>query len=274
MKKLILVCAVALFAVCAAFAKDMTIDVADAKKSYAAQKITIEPMDKTVTVKGKTITLAPKKEGVTYTISGYFDGQIVNKTKNTVLKLKGAYLENTSDAAAVYGEAKMEISTTKDTTNYIVSLGKGADKTGAVQSKKDVVFGGSGTLYVRGDAYHGIKADDVKIKGSGTLYAQGTKKGSALNCTSLTVEKDKTFTAYLLNSKNAVKADTTIAISSGTFCLYGNETAFKTDTKKDAPKEPHGITLAGGTVHVSKGTVLQDTESGAYKVTGAKIVEE
>ncbi|MBQ6780976.1 MAG: carbohydrate-binding domain-containing protein [Treponema sp.] len=274
MKKLMLACAAALFALCTASAKDITIDAAGAKKAYAAQKIMIEPMDKTVTVKGKIITIAPKKEGVTYTISGYFDGQIINKTKNTVLKLKGAYLENTSGAPAIYGEAKTEVSTTKDTTNYVVSDGKSADKTGAIHSKKGLVLGGSGTLYAVGNVYHGVKGDSVKIKGSGTLYAQGTKKGAAVNCDSLTVEKDKTFRAYLVNSKNAVKADTTITISSGEFFLYGNETAFKTDTKKDAPKEPHGITLSGGSVYVSKGTVLQETESGAYKVTGTKIVEE
>lgn len=231
MKKILTCLAIALLTVSAVCAEKVTIDAAGAKKSYVAQKLTIEPMDSTVTVKGKTITIAPKTEGKTYTISGYFDGQIVNKTKNTVLKLKGAYLENTSGAAAVYGEAKTEISTSKGTTNYIVSAGKSAEKNAALQSKKNLVLGGSGTLYVRGDVYHGIKADDVKIKGSGTLYAQGTKKGSALNCRSLTVEKDKTFSVYLVNSKNAVKADEAITLASGTFYLYDVENTLKTEVK-------------------------------------------
>ena len=254
-------------------APKMTLNVTSAKKNYSPD-FTITPLDKTVTVKGNTITLAPAAEGVTYTLSGYFDGKIINKTKNTVIKLKGAYLENTNGEAALYGEAKTEVSTTKDTVNYIVSSGRSNDKTAAVQCKKNLVLGGSGTLYAVSSVYHGVKGDDVKIKGSGIFYLQGTDKGSALNCRSLTVEKEKSFKAYFLNSKNGVKADNTITISSGEFFFYNNETAFKTDMKKDAPKEPHGITLTGIVVHTSGNSSLYATEAKAYKASGTKLIED
>ena len=273
MKKIALFAALGALALCLTHAQSVTIDAAGARASYGS-KITVTPQDKTVTVTKDKIVFAPKKEGVEYTISGYFNGQIVNKTKNTVLKLKGAYLENTAGEAAVYGEAKTEISTAKDTVNYIVSSGTNASKVAALHGKKNLELGGSGTLYVAGGVYHGVKGDDVKLKGSGTFYLQGSSKGSALNCRSLVVEKDKAFTAYLVNSKNGVKADNTISVASGTFCLYNLGTAFKTDTKSEAPTAPHGITLSGGTYRTAGVATLYDTENGAYRAKGAKFVEE
>ena len=246
------------------------IDFAGVKGQYGA--VSVSPMDGGVTMSGNRIVLAPKKEEVTYTISGYFDGQIVNKTKNTVIKLKGAYLENTSGEAALYGEAKTEVSTSKGTVNYIVSPGYSHPKAAAVQCKKNIVFGGSGTLYVVGP-YHGAKGDDVKIKGSGVFYFQGTEKGSGINCRSLVVEKDKNFTAYFLNSKNGIKADNTISIASGTFCFYDNGTAFKTDTSQDDPKEKHGILVVGGTIRTHGNKNLYATEKDSFK-SRVKIVEE
>ena len=253
----------------------ITIDAESAKKSFS-QTISVTPMDKTVKITKNTVVIAPKAEGITYTISGYFNGQIINKTKNTVLKLKDAYIENTAGDAAIYGEAKTEISTTNGTTNYIVASGKakGDAKIGAIHGKKNLVLGGSGTLYVLGSVYHGVKADDEKIKGSGTLYLQGTQKGSGLNCDSLTVEKEKSFKAYFINSKNGVKAENTISIASGEFFFYNNETALKTDTKKDNPKEAHSITLSGGTFHNGANAEFHSTEKNAFSANGALIVNE
>lgn len=260
----------------AAFAQNVKIDAEDAKKSYG-EKVTVTPMDKTVSITKNTITLNPAKEESEYTISGYFAGQIINKKKGTVIKLDKAFIENTSGNAAIYGEAKTEISAAKDTVNYIVSSGTSKDKTAALQCKKNLVIGGSGTLYIDGKTYHAVKADDVKIKGSGTFYFEGTDKGSAVNCENFTVEKDKSFKAYFINSKNGVKADNTISISSGDLYFYNNKTALKTDTKKDNPedaKAKYEITLAGGTIHIKSNKKLYSTEEDAYKVTGAKIVEE
>ncbi len=275
MKKTILL-ALALFAGSSLFAQKIIIDSATAKSSYIGQKLSITPDDGTISIKNNRVTIAANAEGVEYTISGYFNGRIVVYTKNTVLKLAGAYLENTDGEPAVFCEAKTEISTTDGTINYIVSSGKGSadGKYGALQGKKNLVLGGSGTLYVDGSTYHGIKADDVKIKGSGTLYVQGTAKGSGLNCTSLTVEKDKTFKAYFINSKNGIKADNTITISSGEFFLYNNGTAFKTDTQQEAPKEKHGIALYGGLIHTFGNGELHSTDKKAFLVRGAKIIGE
>ncbi len=254
-------------------AEKITID-ANAVKSKYTEKLTITPTDKTVKIEGDVITITAKKEDTTYVISGYFNGQIINKTKNTVLKFKDAYIENTQGQPAIYGEAKTEISTVQGTTSYIVSSGSSSSKVGAIHCKKNLEIGGSGTLYVVGQVRHGIKGDDVKLKGSGTLYAQGTEKGSAINCRSLLSEREKTFKAYLINSKNGVKADNTISIASGNFYIYNNGTGLKTDTKQDDPGNPHSIKLLGGNIHTSANEALYETEQNAWTVKGAKMIEE
>ncbi len=255
------------------YSQNLSADYEGAKKSYGAT-VTITPSDKTVTISKDKIIIAPKKEDVTYTISGYFKGQIINKTKNTVLKFNKAFIENDRGLPAIYCEAKTEISTTVGTVNYVVSTGNSSEKVAAIHGKKNMALGGSGSLYAVGNVYHGVKADDVKIKGSGTFYLQGTDKGSALNCRSLTVEKDKTFKAYFLNSKNGIKADNNINIQSGNFFMENLDTAFKTDTKEDDPKTQHFIRLAGGSISAKNVKKLYKTDSGAYKVSGASVKEE
>ena len=252
----------------------ITVNADSAKSMYIEKQISVTPDDGSVTFSGGTIKIEPKAEGVEYTISGYFNGQVIISTKNTILKLANLYLENTSGQPALLCEGKAEISSKEGSTNYIVSSGTSIEKYAALHARKNLVLGGSGTLYVEGNIYHGIKGDDVKIKGSGKLYSQGSKNGSALNCRSLTVEAGKTFTAYFVNSKNGIKADNTIIINSGDFYLYDNETAFKTDLLKDSPKEKHGIILYGGTFHLSGNTNLHSTEKKAYLVRGAKIIGE
>ena len=243
------------------------------KASYGTE-LTIEPMNKTVKKSGKNIVITAKGEGETYIISGYFDGQIITRTKNTILKLNGAYLENTSGKPAVFADAKVEISSANGTVNCIASRGKSTEKPGALHCRKNLVLGGSGTLYISGGVYHGIKCDDAKIKGSGVLFARGTASGAALNCQTLTVEKDKSFTAHFVDSKNGIKADEAITVNSGTFYITGTETALKTNKKKDEPKVKHSITLNGGTFYVSGNKKLHSTDDGAFTASGAKILEE
>ena len=53
---------------------------------------------------GKTITLEPEADGIEYTITGDFEGQIINKRKGTVIVLNNVNLKNTEGKAAIYGE--------------------------------------------------------------------------------------------------------------------------------------------------------------------------
>ena len=201
--------------------KDFEEEFSRAKTSYSRDTgdFSIEPMDKSVKITKKAVILSPEEEGVVYTISGYFKGQLINRTKNTVIKLNNAFIENNSGSPAIYGEAKTEISTVAGTKNFLLSTGRSEDKTAAIQGRKNLVLGGSGNLYVKGTVYHGIKGDDLKIKGSGKYFVQGSKKGAGIKCDSFLVEEGKNFTACFFDSKNGIKADNTIKISSGNlFC--------------------------------------------------------
>ena len=253
-------------------AEKMHIDGTEVRENYGGD-IIITPLDD-VTIGSHLITISPQDENTTYTLSGYFDGQIVVSTKNTVLKLNNAYLENTSGKPALRSKAKIEVSSTGGSTNYIVSRGRGWAKNAALLSLDGLVLGGSGTLYINGKICHGIEAENVKIKGTGTLYVQGTKRGSALCCDNFTVEADKSFSAYFLNAKNGIKADEVMTIASGNFYLYNNEIALKTDLNNEAPDRNHGITLTGGTFHTYRNRILFITEEGAYNNTGATFMEE
>ncbi len=225
-----------------------------------------------VKIDSKKIEISPQDENQTYTISGYFNGQIVVTTKNTTLKLKNAFLENTSGKPALKCSSKTEISSAEKSENFIVSSGRGFARNSALSAEKSLVIGGSGSLKIAGFMCHGIEAGDVKIKGRGNLFVQGTKKGSALNCDSLEVESDKTFCAYFLNSKNGIKADKSILVNSGNFFLFDNETALKIDSSK----KPFArfLKLSGGEFHFLGNKNKFETGNAALDLSGAKIVEE
>ena len=251
----------------------LKIDWKNPRASYG-NTITIEPADGSVTFGKNEIIIAPQAENQTYTVSGYYNGQIISKTKNTIIKLNNAYLESTLGKAALKCTAKTEISAVNGTTNYIVADGKSFSRNAALQGKKDLVIGGSGILNVKGDIYHAVEADDVKIKGSGTFLFEGTRKGSAINCQTFTAEEDKTFSCYVLNSRNGIKADDMILIKSGNFYFYDNALALKTSLSKSHKSKPRQITLRGGTFHTFNNQKLYQTDKDAYDATGSTFIVE
>lgn len=213
----------------------------------------------------KTITLEPAEKKVSYTITGSYDGQIINKTEGTILILSNATLTNSEGKPAIYGELKTEIKCDKDTTNTITVTGPSADKTGAVLCEEKIEIGGSGTLTVTCENAHGVKGDKVELKGSGTYVFDGGANNSALNCNDFEVGTEKTFTATFKNSKNGIKADYTIKISSGTFNFKDiTETALKTGTKNKKDGTVPEITLTGGTFTFENCAVKQSTVTDGF----------
>ena len=240
----------------------LSVDGENTRLAYGVD-ISITPMTG-VTMGRRLITIAPEQEGLTYTLYGYFNGQIVSKTKNTVLVLNGLYLEQNGAKSALRCTAKTEIRTVDGSRNYIISSGRSYAKDGALHGKRDLVLGGSGTLYVKGSVWHGIEGDDVKIKGSGSLYVEGSRRGAALDCESLTVEPEKTFSAYFLNAKYGIKADDSVKIASGNFFLYDNDTALKAGT----------IALKGGLFRILGNRQLFIARKGPCDTAGAQVITE
>ena len=218
---------------------------------------------------GKTITLEPEADGIEYTITGDFEGQIINKRKGTVIVLNNANLKNTEGKAAIYGELKTEIECEQNSTNTITVTGE-ADKTygkAAVLCEKAIEIGGAGSCTISCENGHGVKGKDVELKGKGN-YVFGPAKDSAINCNDFEVKADKTFTATFKDAKNGIKADNTISIKSGTF-IFENITkvALKTDTSADdaaGETKEHKITLEGGTFTFTECGSKYSTEKGAF----------
>ncbi len=250
----------------------MTIDFQSARESFGSE-ITISPME-AVRFQGDEIIIAPAKEGVTYTISGYHRGQIEVKTKDTVLKLSGAFIENTGGKSAIKATSKIEVSAASGTDNYLVSTGRNFSRSAALSGDKSLVVGGSGRLFVSGNVCHGSESTGMKIKGSGEFYFQGTDKGSAISCETFQVEAEKTFTCFVLNSKNGIKADEKIHIKSGNFRLYNNERAMKTDLSKQEGSKTRSITLSGGEFRFFGNKENIVTDKGFFNSQGATIIKE
>lgn len=204
------------------------------------------------TIEGNVITLSADgtEDNVPeYTLSGDFEGKIIVKSKGTVLNLNGVTLTNAGEPV-IEAELKVVIEAKAGTTNTISTTGDYDEnsKSGAINGKKKVEIGGSGTLIVSGTVCHGIKGKEVEVKGSGNFTVSGNKKGSAINCNEFTVKTEKTFTLNIQNSKNGIKADGNITIASGTFNLKNLTTGFKTDKAK-AEETPHSISVTGATVN-------------------------
>lgn len=226
------------------------------------------------------IILTPKLEKTEYKISGYYNGQIVNTVKNTIITLNGAYLENSSGEPAILSSKKLEISMKKDSVNYIISTGTSAEKNAAIvcydsvaASSKNLELGGSGTGYIVGNICHGIKADEVKAKGTGVYYISGTANGSGINCNTFLIEAEKSISLYLLNSKNGIKADKNISISSGSLYFSDIGTCLKTDTSKDDGSSEHSITLENCSIFTRNVSSdgLYKTEAGNF-ISGETVV--
>ena len=225
-----------------------------------------------------TITLEPADEKIEYTITGEFEGQIINKTKGTVITLDNAKLKNTEGKAAIYGEAKIELKFKKDSTNTITVTGT-ADETygkAAVLCEKAIEIGGSGACTISCENGHGVKGSKIELKGSGNYTFDGGDDSSGLNCNSFTVEQDeekpRTFTAIFKDSKNGIKADETIEIECGTFEFKNiTGTALKTDKKDKEGAEPadHFIHLTGGTFTFTDCAAKYETKKDSFTKTDA-----
>lgn len=217
-------------------------------------------------------------EGVEYTITGTYTGQIVSKVKGTKIKLNGVTLSNENNPV-IYCEKKCEISTVKDTVNKILMTGSSKEKTAAILGEKDIEFGGSGECSVKGDVCHGIKGDKISFKGSGTYIVSATNEGSAINCNQFEIKTEKTVNLTLTNGKNGIKADKNVSIESGTLHITDCATAIKTDTSKDdnpdaAPVE-HFIKINGAKIYLKNisGKNKFSTE-GTPQIAEGCVVEE
>lgn len=188
--------------------------------------------DSSVTVADGSVTIT--KAG-TYKFSGTFTGQIVvnaGDSDKVQLVLDNASITKEGSAAFyIINADKVFITTVKGTENTLSSTGEFAssdDATnvdGAIFSKSDITFNGSGTLNVKCESKHGIVTkDDLKITG-GTYNITSASQG--------------------LSGKDSVRiAGGNITVTSGTDGIHSENTD---DTEKGY------VYISGGTLNITSG---------------------
>lgn len=188
--------------------------------------------DSSVTVADGSVTIT--KAG-TYKLSGTFTGQIIvnaGDSDKVQLVLDNASIAKEGSAALyIINADKVFITTVKGTENTLSSTGEFAssdDATnvdGAIFSKSDITFNGSGTLNVKCESKHGIVTkDDLKITG-GTCNITSASQG--------------------LSGKDSVRiAGGNITVTSGTDGIHSENTD---DTEKGY------VYISGGTLNITSG---------------------
>lgn len=195
-------------------------------------KSTASCSDSSVTVADGTVTIT--KAG-TYKLSGTFTGQIIVNTGDSdkvQLVLDNASITKEGSAALyIINADKVFVTTVKGTENTLSSTGEfdaSDDETnidGAIFSKSDITFNGSGTLNVKCESKHGIVTkDDLKITG-GTYNIASASQG--------------------LSGKDSVRiAGGNITVTSGTDGIHSENTD---DTEKGY------VYISGGTLNITSG---------------------
>lgn len=188
--------------------------------------------DSSVTVADGSVTIT--KAG-TYKLSGTFTGQIIvnaGDSDKVQLVLDNASITKEGSAALyIINADKVFVTTVKGTENTLSSTGEFAssdDETnvdGAIFSKADITFNGSGTLNVKCESKHGIVTkDDLKITG-GTYNITSASQG--------------------LSGKDSVRiAGGNITVTSGTDGIHSENTD---DTEKGY------VYISGGTLNITSG---------------------
>ena len=245
--------------------------------------------DSSVTVADGSVTIT--KAG-TYKFSGTFTGQIIvnaGDSDKVQLVLDNASITKDGSAALYAINAdKVFVTTASGTENTLASTGEFASSDnetnvdGAVFSKSDITFNGSGTLNVTCESKHGIVTkDDLKITGGTYNIASASQglsgkdsvriAGGNITITSGTdgihsenaddAEKSYVYisggTLNITSGKDCIDASGTIDIKDGTLTLKAGGGSSEKATG-DSTESYKGI-KADGTLTISGGTFGIDT---------------
>ncbi|MBR1740292.1 MAG: carbohydrate-binding domain-containing protein [Lachnospiraceae bacterium] len=220
-----------------------------------------------VKVDGSTVTI--RKEG-TYLISGTLsDGMLIvdaGEKEKVQLVLKGADIHSNTSAALYVKQADKVFVTLSDGGENTLSSGDSyvaIDENnidGAVFSKDDITFNGSGSLSVEAPAGHGIVSkDDLKFTG-GTYQISAGKHGAVANDSIRVAEGTLTITS---EEKDGFHSKGYLYIHGGTFDVTAADDGMHADgnflvddgkvqiTKSYEGLEGQTITIAGGKISVT-----------------------
>ena len=210
-------------------------------------------------------------EGGSYNLSGSYEQIVINTTKDVELNLSNVEINCTS-GPAIYVQNSGVVSIVLTGENKITSLAT-EDVDGAIYSKDDLVFSGTGSLEITSN-YDGIVSKDSLVIKSGTYVINSEDDGIrgkdnvaivdgtfTINAggdgIKATNDQDSTLgyitidngTFNITSYNDGIQAETNLAIKNGTFTIKTTSTS--SDDSAKGIKAGTLIEISGGTFNIN-----------------------
>ena len=211
-------------------------------------------------------------DGGSYNLSGNYKSVSINTTKDVELNLNGAEI-TCENGPAIYVENADKVSIVLSGKNTITANAT-PDLDGAIYSKDDLIFSGTGSLEIKSN-YDGIVSKDSLVINSGTYIINSDDDGIRGKDNVAIVDGVFTITAGGDGIKSTNEEDSSkgyVAIDGGTFnitssndgiqaetelAIRGGDFTIKT-TSTSSSDSAKGL-KAGTSIGISKGTFNIDT---------------
>lgn len=217
----------------------------------------------TLKIKKNTITLS--EEG-TYIFSGTLnDGMIVvdaeESDKLQIVLDNASITSNTSAALYIIEADKVFVTLAEGSDNTLANGGTFTaiddnNIDGAIFSKQDLTFNGSGSLTVTSPADHGIVCKDDLVFTGGTYTVNSASHGLDANDSVRMTNASMT----IASGKDGIHSNASITVKDGSFAIASGDDAFHADGT---------LTISGGTIDISES--YEGLEALDIKVTGGDI---
>ena len=205
--------------------------------------------DSTEVDNSKNITIT---NGGSFNLSGSYETITINTTKDVELNLNNAEITN-QNGPAINVENANTVKIVLTGTNKITS-NTTEDLDGAIYSKDDLIFSGTGSLEIKSN-YDGIVSKDTLVINSGTYIINASDDGVHSNG-NITINNGE----FTITSKDdGIHSDGLIEINNGTFNITAAEGIEATYVK-----------INGGTIDITGNSPFD--YDGESKYTGGTII--
>ncbi|MCH5171614.1 MAG: carbohydrate-binding domain-containing protein [Erysipelotrichales bacterium] len=275
------------------------VDLDKLKEQYGTFDVTTEKGNPGVlSSDGKTYTISVSSSKSAYSISGYFEGQIIINNDSDLSSIKGVELtlnnacivsQNGPTISYQVDDKNVEIVAKKNTENYIINLGEGNDDS-AVDSEKNIELDGKGVLNIITKTGHALKAKK-KIRFYDNFTLNIVSGHDAIHANEFIANNEEgspeDYEEFIgtLNVLSAVSQafDCTtssgtgyVDLSSGTYNISNCESVFKTDYSLVIGGQVVATNLTGEPVvrgDNSNGISIEITDTGSFTVDGVNYTK-
>ena len=209
-------------------------------------------------------------EGGNYNLTGSYSSIVINTTESVQLNMNNVTITSKSGPAINVIEAK-NVSITLTGTNKVEATTT-EELDGAIYSKSDLIFSGTGTLEVVSN-YDGIVSKDSLIINSGTYIINTLDDGIKGRDNVAIVDGNFTINAKGDGIKSTNEEDSSmgyVAIDGGTFKINSVNDAIEAETKLVIKNGTFNLTTTGNASSVSakglKAGVLVEVNGGTFTI--------